>query len=86
MIAGGVGQGRADEINFIRNEAQATVKSSAAIDREALIRNLQAVGKANHQCAEDKKVLPPAAICSVEGKPLLSWRVALLPYLGQKDL
>lgn len=32
--------------------------------------------------------LPPPAICSKDGKPLLSWRVALLPYLDEsfKDL
>jgi hypothetical protein len=29
---------------------------------------------------------PPAAIYSKDGKPLLSWRVALLPYLGQEEL
>jgi hypothetical protein len=30
--------------------------------------------------------LPGAALSSSEGKPLLSWRVALLPYLGHGDL
>jgi hypothetical protein len=30
--------------------------------------------------------LPPAAICDQGGKPLLSWRVALLPYLGEQNL
>jgi len=29
---------------------------------------------------------PPAAIHGKDGKPLLSWRVALLPYLGQQSL
>jgi hypothetical protein len=29
---------------------------------------------------------PPAAICSKQGKPLLSWRVAILPYIGQDNL
>jgi hypothetical protein len=33
-----------------------------------------------------KKHLPPAAICDQDGKPLLSWRVAILPYLDEKDL
>jgi hypothetical protein len=36
--------------------------------------------------AAEHRRLPPAAITSKDGKPLLSWRVALLPYLGQKDL
>ena len=30
--------------------------------------------------------LPPAASYSDEGKPLLSWRVAVLPYLGEVEL
>jgi RNA polymerase sigma factor (sigma-70 family) len=30
--------------------------------------------------------LPAAAICDEDGKPLLSWRVAILPYLGEEAL
>ncbi len=30
--------------------------------------------------------LPPAAICDKQGKPLLSWRVAILPYVEQVNL
>jgi hypothetical protein len=30
--------------------------------------------------------LPPAAVCSEDGTPLLSWRVLLLPYIEQQDL
>jgi len=29
---------------------------------------------------------PPAAICDAEGNPLLSWRVAILPYMGEREL
>jgi hypothetical protein len=29
---------------------------------------------------------PPAALCDGEGRPVLSWRVALLPYLGEEAL
>ena len=37
--------------------------------------------------AEGSNRLPPAAICDLQtGKPLLSWRVALLPYLEQQKL
>jgi len=32
------------------------------------------------------KHLPPAAICDKNGKPLLSWRVAILPYVGENEL
>ena len=30
--------------------------------------------------------MPPAAICDATGKPLLSWRVAILPYIQQGAL
>jgi Protein of unknown function (DUF1559) len=35
---------------------------------------------------QDERRLPPAALADKNGKPLLSWRVAILPYLGEKDL
>ncbi len=36
----------------------------------------------------EKGQFPPAAIVDAEGKPLLSWRIAILPYMGknEKDL
>jgi hypothetical protein len=30
--------------------------------------------------------LPPAAVCDEDGRPLLSWRVLILPYIEQQDL
>jgi hypothetical protein len=30
--------------------------------------------------------MPPAAVCDKTGKPLLSWRVLILPYIGQETL
>lgn len=35
---------------------------------------------------EAKGAYPPAAICDAAGRPLLSWRVALLPYVGEEAL
>src|SRR5262245_31376213 len=35
---------------------------------------------------DNKGTFPAPAISSKDGKPLLSWRVAILPYLGEKDL
>jgi hypothetical protein len=48
--------------------------------------NLQRIGEAMYACNDDRGHLPPAAIESPDGQPLLSWRVALLPYLGEKGL
>jgi hypothetical protein len=36
--------------------------------------------------ADHGRRLPPQAIRDVNGTPLLSWRVAILPYLGHEDL
>ena len=48
--------------------------------------NLKQIGvaMASHRTAQ--KALPGVAISSSDGKPLLSWRVAILPYLGEAEL
>jgi hypothetical protein len=35
---------------------------------------------------DNEGMFPPPAICSKDGKPLLSWRVAILPYLREGKL
>jgi hypothetical protein len=49
--------------------------------------NLHKIALAMHEYHERKGHLPTAAIYGADrGMPLLSWRVPLLPYLGEKDL
>jgi RNA polymerase sigma factor (sigma-70 family) len=49
--------------------------------------NLKQIALAMHNWAEvSQKGLPPAAICDNDGKPLLSWRVAILPYIEENEL
>jgi hypothetical protein len=48
--------------------------------------NLRQIALAMHNYNAEYGRFPPAAICSKDGKPLLSWRVAILPYLGQQNL
>ncbi len=50
--------------------------------------NLQQIGIALHMYHDDTGSgrLPSAAICSEDGTLLLSWRVAILPYLEQEEL
>jgi hypothetical protein len=48
--------------------------------------NLQQLGRALRAYHDARGSLPPPAIYDKDGTPLLSWRVAVLPYLGQKTL
>jgi hypothetical protein len=59
--------------------------SDAAARHELRDRMMQ-IGVALHNYHDKNKCFPPHAIYSKDGKPLLSWRVALLPYLGHEDL
>jgi hypothetical protein len=47
---------------------------------------LRQIAIAMHNYQKDHGHLPPAVVCSKEGRPLYSWRVLLLPYLGQEKL
>ncbi len=48
--------------------------------------NLKHIGLALHNYHDQHGKFPAPAIYSKDGKPLLSWRVALLPYLEQDNL
>jgi uncharacterized protein (TIGR03067 family) len=48
--------------------------------------NLKQIALAMHFYHDANKRLPAPAILSKDGKPLLSWRVAVLPYLEQQEL
>ncbi len=48
--------------------------------------NLKQIGVALHNYHDVNGVLPAAAIVDKKGKPLLSWRVAILPYVEQDNL
>ncbi len=56
--------------------------------REKCLNNLQFIALAFNNMASlnNPPGFPPAVIRSKDGKPLLSWRVAALPYLEQNDL
>lgn len=48
--------------------------------------NLKQIALAFHIMADEKKGILPSDITDKNGKPLLSWRVAILPYLEQQNL
>ena len=55
--------------------------TSASYDWSERERNLATVAKAIEKYRKDKGHYPPPAILDKDGKPTLSWRVAILPYM-----
>src|SRR5262249_4317102 len=60
------------------------IKTNA--DRTKSQNNLKQMGIAFHNYNDTFGDRPLAAICDTNGKPLLSWRVAILPYIEQDNL
>jgi len=48
--------------------------------------NLKQIALAMHNYHDTYGTFPPHAIYSKDGKPLLSWRVMILPYIEQNNL
>ncbi len=62
------------------------MKVREAATRVQSLNNLKQIGLAMQNYHDSNTGLPPGAIYSKEGKPLLSWRVAILPYLLETNL
>jgi hypothetical protein len=62
----------------------AAVRASA--DKTKSVNNLRQLSLAMHNYANSRRSLPGHALYGQDDQPLLSWRVALLPYLGQMPL
>jgi hypothetical protein len=61
-------------------------KTREAAARARSQNNLKQIGLALHRYHDVHGHLPPAAVCDKKGRKLLSWRVAILPYLEQQAL
>jgi hypothetical protein len=55
-------------------------------DLEFLVAKMTLIGKGMVDHAGQRRCFPPAYIIDDKGRPLLSWRVAILPYIGGEDL
>jgi hypothetical protein len=64
----------------------AVQKVRAASDRVQSVNNLKQIALAMHNYHDAYKHFPAQAICDKNGKPLLSWRVSILPYIEQAPL
>ncbi len=85
-----VEQGKYDVLLVFKREPQLRdSRSEEEKKRLARLRageNLRKVGIGIHEYADANQRFPPPAIKGKDGTPLLSWRVAILPYLGHKEL
>jgi hypothetical protein len=77
---------RAAETTLAEMAVQAVRSAAEAARDAALVNNLSLLALAMHAYHGSRGHFPAAAICDKEGKPLLSWRVAVLPILGEKVL
>jgi RNA polymerase sigma factor (sigma-70 family) len=67
-------------------DVQSLMKRAGGPTRIQATKQLREIAIAMHNYYTDHAHLPQAALFSPDGKALLSWRVALLPYLNQKVL
>jgi len=78
-------------LSKVAEDEDPRVREAAALRRRQIeermrLGRVSTVGQAMWKQCEVHGSFPPAASRDEEGKPLLSWRVALLPYLGEQAL
>lgn len=61
-------------------------RTGQAAARASTTNNLKQIGIAMHNYHDTYSTMPASAILGKKGKPLLSWRVAILPYVEQDQL
>jgi hypothetical protein len=65
---------------------QAAGSALAAVNRQQAMQQFKQIGIAFHNHHDVRKRFPDAAIRDAAGKPLLSWRVHILPFLNEDAL
>ena len=65
---------------------RATTRLTGAAAATRSVNNLKQIALAMHSYADTNGSMPPAAVCDKKGKPQLSWRVLILPYIEQEAL
>jgi hypothetical protein len=77
---------KADQATFSLALLEGVQKVRSAASRAQSVNNLKQLAIAMHNYHDKNGHLPPNAIYDKNGKPLLSWRVLLLPYLAENKL
>lgn len=78
-----------DLVRFATDQPKGNEREMAARDpanRARSVNNMKQIGLAMHNFHSANDVLPPAILRSPDGKPMASWRVLILPYLGEAAL
>jgi hypothetical protein len=74
-------------VELLRAAVEPGLRSARAASQcNRSINNLKQMALAMHAYHDTHKHFPPAASSGADGKPLLSWRVLLLPHLDQEPL
>ncbi|QDT39972.1 hypothetical protein Pan241w_00250 [Gimesia alba] len=76
---GGLAKSIADKVDSVTN-------STGQAETVSDVENMKKIGRAFHDFHDSFTRFPPADAHLVDGKPLLSWRVHMLPFLGQAEL
>ena len=71
---------------LVADAAKTILGVSEAAQESQSINNMKQIALAMHSYHDTNNGFPPQAICDKKGKPLLSWRVAILPYIEQDNL
>lgn len=75
------------ELPFTATYLAAKEKMEGAKAARTSSNNLRQIALALHNCSfKMNNNMPPAAICDKTGKPLLSWRVIILPFIEEEKL
>ncbi len=74
------------DLPYDRAFAEAAIKIREAAARSQSSNNLKQIVLAMHNYESTYGALPPPVVVNKAGKPLLSWRVLILPFLEQQQL
>jgi hypothetical protein len=75
-----------EEVQAALKDWKSDDRIAAALKRRKIQNDLRQLGIAMHNHNDTYKFLPPPATQDKNGKPLLSWRVAILPFIEQENL
>lgn len=74
------------DLHYVSAIAMARAKALGGAIRSVSLNNLKQIALAMLNYQDAYNAFPPAAVVNKAGKPMLSWRVMILPFLEQNEL